>query len=277
MIITKQDGAREEFNSFKLRRSLLRAGASEKASGDVVSQIERGLKEGMGTGEIYKRAFSLLKKMKGTTASRYSMKRAVLALGPSGYPFEDFVAEIFKRKGFKTSVGKIIKGVCVEHEVDVIAKKGNGDCIEAELKFHNKLGLKSDLKVALYVHARFEDIRKAEKKRGKTDCIKKGWLITNTKFTSNAIKYGKCVGLNMVSWNYPSRGNLQDMIEETGVQPITALTTISKKNAANLMRNKVVLCRNVRGNEHIMRSVGIKGAKIQQIIEESNALCNINN
>lgn len=268
VLITKQDGTKEPFAIEKLHRSLKRSGASQDASEKAIKQIERELKDGMTTSEIYKHAFKHLEYTERSVAARYSMKRAVMELGPSGYPFEDFIAEIFRAKGYATEVGTMIKGACVEHEVDIIAKK-DGLIIGAEVKFHNQLGIRSDLKVALYVHARFEDIRKGENQ------IDEDWLITNTKFTGNAIKYGECVGMKMVAWNYPKDCNLHDLINETGIQPITALTTLSNTDKMKLIEHKVILCKNLEKNEEILNSLGINKEKIKNIMKESQILCKV--
>lgn len=274
ILITKQDGTQELFEVEKLRRSLHNSGASDKATEEVIKKIEKELKEGMTTSEIYKYAYRYLEREKHPVAARYSMKRAVLALGPSGYPFEDFVAEIFKALGYENvKVGTIVNGECVEHEVDILAEK-DGKKIGAEIKFHNKLGLASDLKVALYVHARFEDIREREKKDNK-ELISEDWLITNTRLSTNAIKYGKCVGMKMMSWNYPKGGGLQDLIEKTGIQPITALTTITSAEKVKLMEKKVALCKHIEDNEEILKSIGLKGQKLEDIMKESQALCKV--
>jgi len=270
ILITKQDGTKEPFDADKLRNSLSRSGATGKEIDEVVGYVEKDLKDGMSTSEIYKHAFSYLEHKEKPIAARYSMKRAILALGPSGYPFENFIAEIFRAKGYSVEVGKIIQGACVEHEVDIIAQK-NGERLGAEVKFHNKLGIRSDLKVVLYVHARFEDIRNNE---GQKNQINADWLITNTKFTKNAIKYGNCVDMKMISWNYPKEGNLHDLINKTGVQPITALTTLSGAEKNKLMEQKVALCRNIENNEEILRSIGLNEEKIGNILAESQALCN---
>ncbi|MDP6387762.1 MAG: ATP cone domain-containing protein [Candidatus Pacebacteria bacterium] len=269
ILITKQDGTKEPFEVEKLRYSLARSGATKEGINDVIRYIEKDLKEGMSTSEIYKHAFSYLEKKEKPVAARYSMKRAVLALGPSGYPFEDFVAEIFRAKGYLVEVGRIIKGACVEHEIDIIAKR-NGEKVGAEVKFHNTLGKRSDLKVALYVHARFEDIKKVDNVN-----INEQWLITNTKFTTNVIKYGDCVGIKLISWNYPKGGNLQKLIEETGVQPITALTSLSGAEKKRLMEQKVVLCRNIKENKKILNSMGFNTQKVENIMTESQALCGV--
>lgn len=270
MLITKLDGNKEVFDSSKLRRSLIKAGISEAECNKVIQKIESELKEGMSTSLIYQRAYALLKKQEKGIAARYSMKRAVLDMGPSGFPFEQFIAEIFKKRGYSTEVGKMIKGACAEHEVDLYARK-NGKNIAAEMKFHNKLGIKSDLKVALYVHARFEDIQANNSSNAIS--IDERWLVTNTKFTRNAIRYSKCVGLHTVSWSDPSSGNLNDLIEESGIQPLTSLTTLSKQEKKALMERDIVLCRSLSEKQDVMKNLGFSDNKIETVLSESQSLC----
>ncbi|MEK7590045.1 MAG: ATP cone domain-containing protein [Patescibacteria group bacterium] len=274
VLITKQDGTLEPFDINKLRKSLHRSGASDKDTREVIKKVEKEIKDGMTTDAIYKHAFKHLKHIEKPVAARYSMKRAILALGPSGYPFENFIGEIFQTKGYKNvRIGTMVQGICVEHEIDILAEK-DGKYIGAEIKFHNKLSTTSDLQIALYVHSRFEDIRNKMKQDNK-EIINEDWLITNTRFSKNAIEYGKCVGMKMMSWNYPNGASLQDLIEETGIQPITALTTITSEEKVKLMQQKVVLCKNIEKNEDILKSIGLQGRKLEDIMKESQALCKV--
>ena len=273
ILIIKQDETKEIFDASKLYNSLEHSGAGKGEIEEVIRHIEKELKDGMTTSEIYRHAFKILGQFEKPVAARYSMKRALLAFGPSGYPFEDFIAEIFRAKGYNVKIGEIIQGACVKHEVDIIAQK-DGKKIGAEIKFHNELRNRSDIKVALYVHSRFEDIKKIKREDGGIS-IDEDWIITNTKFTSDAIKYGNCIGMKMVSWNYPKQGNLRNLIDETGVHPITALTVLSQEDKTKLIKNKIVLCRNIKNNREIFDLVGFDEKKIQNIIEESQALCGL--
>ena len=273
MYITKANGDRELFDALKLLRSLTRSGAADKAAHKVVDHIVKELKDGMSTTYIYRHAFSLLRKIEEQpVAARYSLRRAILELGPTGFPFEDYIAEIFSGLGYKTATGQIVKGKCANHEVDMVAHKENR-CIGAEIKFHNSLGIKTDLKVALYVHARFEDIKGnlclQEGGSGKDE----GWLITNTKFTKNAIAYGRCANLTLLGWNYPKKGNLSDLIKETVVYPITTLSTLTHTEKRALLGAGVVLCRNLGSDREILARAGVKASKIATVIAESQALC----
>lgn len=273
ILVVKENGEQEIFDPGKLIFSLQRSGASDRIIDEVVSRVRQSLRSGMGTKEIYQKAFSLLKQLEKPVAARYSLKRAVLSLGPSGFPFEDFVGEIFKAKGFTVQTGIVMQGSCVEHEVDLLAYNDR-KFILGEAKFHNQLGIKSDLKVALYVESRLEDLQKYRAERGERS-IDEFWLITNTKFTKSAISYANCRGLKVVSWAYPRYGNLQDLIEESKIHPLTCLTTLSNQEKAAIMERGVVLCKSIEENRKVLTEAGIKGPKLEKVLEEGRQLCSI--
>jgi hypothetical protein len=171
--VVKADGTKELFDVEKLERSLKKAGASTRSVQDILEHIKSHLTNEISTHDLYKHAFELLHKEEKPIALKYSLKRAIMELGPSGFPFEDFVAEIFRQKGYTAETGKIVRGFCVEHEVDVVAWNDE-KLIMVEAKFHNELGVKSDLKIALYVKARFDDLRKMTFRYGKERQLDEG-------------------------------------------------------------------------------------------------------
>ncbi|OGG47789.1 hypothetical protein A2671_00935 [Candidatus Kaiserbacteria bacterium RIFCSPHIGHO2_01_FULL_49_13] len=277
--IVKDDGTRELFNPEKLRSSLKRAGASRAAQEEIISHIHNELTDGMTTGRIYRHAFTLLRKTSRPTAARYSMRRAILDLGPSGFPFETFVGEIFKARGYSVLNDQMIQGACVEHEVDLVAQKPfdsaqgkESECIVAEIKFHNSLSIKSDVQVALYVRARFLDLEQGRKAPNNTFCMDRGMLITNTKFTHQAIRYGSCAGLSMVGWNYPQEGNLHDLIEETKMHPITALTSLTRREKNLLLERRIVLSKSLLEKHDSLTAIGILSSKAEAVLTEASAL-----
>jgi hypothetical protein len=214
MIITKASGHKEAFDPEKLKNSLVNSGADEAAATKVVEHIIHEVHDGMTTSDIYKHAFNVLEGMNKPAAHSYSLRRAVMHIGPTGFPFEKMISEIYKEKGYEVLTDQMVMGKCVGHEVDVVAWN-NDELIMCEAKFHNELGTKSDVKVALYVKARFDDLIYNEfNYGGRMRKLDKGILITNTKFSSTAVQYGKCVGLHMIGWNYPEKGNLNQMILE---------------------------------------------------------------
>jgi len=270
--VIKADGTKELFNVSKLERSLKKTGASSKSVFEIIEQISSNIKEDITTLEIYKLAFQLLHKIEKPTALKYSLKRAIMDLGPTGFAFEDFIAEIFRQKGYTAETGKIVRGFCVEHEVDVVAWNEE-KLIMVEAKFHNELGIKSDLKIALYVKARFDDLRKMTYKYGKDRQLDEGWLVTNTKFTSTAIEYGSCQGgLRMIGWNYPPVGNLHDMILESKLHPLTCLVSLNGREKKELLDNGIVLCKSILENPDLLITIGLSSSESNKVIEEIQSL-----
>ena len=271
ILIVKSTGVKEPFDIKKLETSLVRAGASEKNVSLIADHILKEVRDGMSTGEIYAHAFSLLRRYEKPVSLKYSLRKAVMELGPSGFPFEKFISELFKARGFKSETNLMARGRCVEHEIDVIAWN-DVKLIIAEAKFHNDIGLKSDLKVALYVKARFDDLKETLfTVEGKKRKHNEAHLITNTKFTSSAIEYAECSGLALVGWNYPITGNLHNMIEDFNLHPITALTTLTDYEKKDFISKGLVLCKQLISGG-ILKKNGIKEDRINLAIQEIKEL-----
>lgn len=272
MEIVKGDGTRERFDPSKLESSLHRSGAPSDVASRLAADVAKTLKDGMSTSEIYRRAFKTLRKEERALAARYSMRRAILELGPTGFPFEDYFSELMRAKGYDARVRQVLKGRCTEHEVDVVLEK-DGFAVGAELKFHNTPGFKTDIKTALYVRARFWDVEYGFKDRGETCPIREGWLVTNTKFTLQAIRYAECVGLTLLGWSYPKEENLADIIRETGLYPVTVLTGVTQKEKLALLAANITLCRDVAHDPGVLSRTGIPKNRQRDIIAESASLC----
>lgn len=274
-LVLKADGSKEPFEAKKLRRSLEKAGASHREITEITQKIESRLFDGIKTEAIYKSAFEFLRESETFTATKYSLRRALFGLGPTGFPFEDFLARLFQAEGYRTRTRVEIEGECALHELDVVAIKKD-DCFITEAKFHSRPGIKSDLQVALYTYARFLDLE--HKKISKNDAcgINKILIVTNTKFTHTAVKYAECKnGLNLLSWGYPNDNNLQDRIEQVGLYPITVLQSLSNTDKRNLLESGNVLCNEIIDNRDILRSAGVSPKKIDAAVKESVGLCTI--
>jgi len=270
--VIKADGTREQFDLPKLSGSLRNSGAAREVADSVAEHVERELVSGMTTDDIYRHAFSVLRAREKKAAVQYSLRRSLLALGPTGFPFERLIGEVYRRKGFSVQIDQIVRGKCVEHEMDIVAWNAE-KLIMAEAKYHHELAYKSDLKVVLYVKARFDDLYSSSFRYGTERKLDEGWLITNTKFTEKAISYAECSGVRLLGWNYPEKMNLHDLIEATGVHPITCLTTLSDSQKQLLMDQGIVLCESVRDEKAKLRSLGFDERLIEQVEAESAMLC----
>ncbi len=267
LLVEKASGAREPFSEPKLERSLRMAGASSKLVQRVMDKVRREIHPKMTSRKLHQIAFQLLKKESRYLAARYNLKRAMMSLGPSGYPFEKVVGALLEKQGYESKVGVFMQGKCVSHEVDVVATKSSRRLL-VECKYHNHDGIKCDVKVPLYVYARSLDLAN----NSSAEWFNEFWLVTNTKFTTDAIKYGECAGLKLLSWDYPEGKNLRQLIEKEELHPITCLTTIKSGQKKNLLKHSVVLCHEIAENPDVLRKHGFKEPAINRILKEVTEL-----
>lgn len=271
-IIRKASGEKEPFSFDKLENSLKRAGAKEKTINSIKISIEKLLYDGITTQKIYKKAFELLRKERRSMAARYSLKHGIMQLGPTGYPFEHFVAQVLAAQGYKTKTGQILQGHCVTHEIDVIATQNNRQYL-IECKYFNSQGKHCSVQVPLYIHSRVNDIiKKREQIRKFEDYNFEGWIVTNTRFTKDATDYGKCAGLHLVSWDYPQKNSLKAMIEKHNIFPVTILTHLTKKDKEYLLEKGIVLCRQLQKTPEILNALSLKEKTKQNILNEVDDL-----
>jgi hypothetical protein len=270
--VIKSDGTSELFEESKLVESLTRVKASPEAIDEITDEIGREIHEGMTTAEVYRRAFELLRKHSVQAAAKYSVRRALTELGPDGFPFEKFVARIFTMWEYEAVTDQTLMGESVDHEVDVVAWKGDNLAM-VEAKFHNEFGMKSDLKVVLYVKARYDDlVGKEFDYGGKKRKLSERWVATNTKFTDKAITYGEHYGLKLLGWNYPADQNLHHIIAENGLHPITCMTTLSRDQKKDLIGHGVLVCVDIVGRPSVLHDIGIKPENVERILTEAQVI-----
>ena len=274
MKITKADGTREEFRPQKLIASLKKAGAQPQEIQSIVSRIEASLEEGMRTQMIYQKAFQMLRESADPVAARYSLRRAVFGLGPTGFPFEDFLGKIFEAEGYKTKRRLLIKGKCVVHEIDLAAYSPAHSFV-AEAKFHSQPGIKTDLQVAMYSYARYLDIASTHICKSDTCGITSLSLITNTKFTQAAIKYAQCVGIDLLSWEFPKNNSLHTKIEKYRLYPLTVLTHLSAGQKQQLLESGLIICSDIAKKPQILQNLGMSNQKIDLVLKEIRSLCGL--
>jgi Holliday junction resolvase-like predicted endonuclease len=271
-LVRKQSGEHQPFSEEKLAESIRRAGAPDYIAHQIVAEMRSVLFDGITTREIYRRAFILLRKTMRSVAARYSLKNAIMELGPSGYPFEKFVGEIFRKQGFDTKTGQTIQGRCVQHEMDVVAEK-NHLTIMVECKYRNDQSKISGVQVPLYVNSRMQDIEMVWKTKPENQERKfQGWIVTNTRFSTDAEEYGTCSGLHMVSWAFPEKGNLRELVERYAIFPVTALTGLSKKQKLYLLERNVILADHLLQKPQFLEGFGLPEKRQHEIMAEAATL-----
>lgn len=240
MRVIKSAGHSERFIRRKLIRSLVKAGLPRGQAEIMALDIHhRQPLQETTTDRIFRDTHSLLRRTEPTVALRYNLKRALMELGPTGFPFERLLGRMMEAYGYTAVTGVIVNGFCVQHEVDVIAKKGDRE-VFIEAKYHNRLGGKSEVGVMLYSHARFTDIAKAHHERG-SKSKHEGWVVTNTQCTSEAIKYSRCSGIKIISWAYPNGKALKELLEAQKLYPVTVIASLPQQAKARLLDANIVM------------------------------------
>jgi hypothetical protein len=274
--VTKSSGEKVQFSKDKLRASLLRSGADEHTVAQIMNRVRDDLYQGIPTREIYNRAFAMLKKKKRHFAARYSLKKAIYDLGPTGFPFEQFVGALMSEMGYRVDVGIEVPGACVSHEVDVMAYKGKTVTL-VECKFHGEATLYCNVKVPLYIHSRFNDIKahwNSAHRKSKAS-LQPGWVVTNTRFSEDAQQYGTCVGLYLMGWDSPDGASLKARIDALGLYPITVSTLLTKSEKQQLLDRQIVLCKQLIARSDVLEKLGISENRSPKIIAELSDLCTI--
>ena len=235
MKVVKASGEIEEFNPEKLVRTLIKAGATERDAKEIIERIKNKVYDGITTGEILELSLEELEKVHPVIAAKYDLKRAVMKLGPAGFHFEKFFARILQNYGYSIELNRILRGKCVTHEIDIIARKKDIKYL-VECKFHNYPGIYSDVKVPLYVYSRFLDLKRY---------FNGVWLATNTKFSLEAIEFSECMGIKLTGWRYPRNLGLEQMIERKNLYPITILKGLDPQLIKKLLDGMIVLVKDL--------------------------------
>jgi len=156
----------------------------------------------------------------------------------------------------------------------VIAERNN-KTLFIECKFHNRQGIKSDVKIAMYFKSRVDDLRSGNQHRAEYKGKKIiGCLATNTRFSTDAIRYSKCENIQLISWDYPQHGSLKDQIELTGLYPITSLTSLMKKEKMSLLNQGIVLAKDIGSKPDILGQFSMSNYRYNNILNEIRELCN---
>lgn len=278
MWVVKASGETEKFDKEKIKRTCLRAGASEKLATKIANHVESKAYDGISTKEVLNITLKLLRKEMLPLAARYDLKGAMFRLGPAGFIFEHLVAEILKEYGYEAMVHSMIRGACIYHEIDIIATKmktGKQQKVYmVECKYHNLPGVYSKVKDILYTYARFLDLTEGYKK-GFCQKFNKPWLISNTKFSEDTIQYATCKNILLTGWRYPQGSGLEKFIEKKKLYPITMLRGLDKYSQEKLATAGLVLAIDLirRDIKDLNKITGITINKLKILSKEAERIC----
>lgn len=248
--MTKRSGEIEEFDRAKTKVAVMRAGASSEEADDIIDRLMPRLYDGITTEEVYRHIHAMLSVR---SATRFGLKKAILALGPDGRNFETLVFRLFQAMGFQAKVRETVQGKCVSHEIDVTLEKDDIRYM-VECKFHNSLSMKCAIQTALYTYGRFLDVDAAFD-------LQCPYLVTNTRFSSEVVKYAECVCIRLIGWRQPEQGGLEELIERYRLYPVTMLD-LKRADIRMLLEKDMVLVSDIlKRRDDVIRTLGRDSAQ----------------
>jgi hypothetical protein len=81
-----------------------------------------------------------------------------------------------------------------------------------------------------------------------------------------------CVGLHLLGWNYPDQKNLYKLVDESGLYPLTCITSLSRKEKQQLLEAGLLLCSELEHHDTVLLKAGISKIRISNILTEAGLL-----
>ena len=220
----------------------------------------------MSTRDLYRVVFKQYRKYEPLVASRYGLKAALERLGQTtGLHFEAFIARMLQVQGYTTQLNRVMPGKAITHEIDITAVKGK-EVVMVECKHHTKSWIECNVQVALYVYARFLDVKKN---------FTKPLIVTNTRFSKQATEYARSVNMGLLGWRYPEKEGLELFLETNRLYPITLLQSLDETTTNKCLDLRLVLVPDLFdfSEQELAQKLKIPLQKAKKILEEAHAVC----
>jgi hypothetical protein len=269
IFVTKADGSRQLFDREKVVKTCLRMGANRRIANEVADEVEARVFDGMSTGKVLQLIFRLLRKHTPTIQHFLDLRKG-LSLMDSKPEFERFVQILLAHHGFEVTPNQIIKGRCVGHEVDAIARK-EGVTYFVEAKHHSNYHTPTGLDESRIARAVLEDVTEGFE-LGKNELqIDRAMIVTNTRYSEHARRYGKCRDILQIGWSSPKTLALQNMIEEKKLYPLSCIKGLNNEVKMRLVNLGIVLMKQLVDEEpsRIAMKTGVSRENIQRIVEKA--------
>lgn len=233
IFVLKSNGELAPFNPRKILKVCQRVGASRSVCREILESASREIYNGISTKEIFTLVSRLLKAREPSAYLRYFLKKALYKIGPAGFNFEKYIEKIFQALGYQTTLPPLLQGRCVEHEVDILAKK-QGKTLMIECKFRHQPEVFINLKDALATWARFLDLKENKHK------IDKCLIVSNARFSKESLEFCLCRGIELLGWNFPKENPLPRVIDQLAIYPITIFSFLNFSEIARLIKNDII-------------------------------------
>jgi hypothetical protein len=268
VMVRKADGSLQPFDRDKVARTCLKMGADRQTAYAVAEKVERRLHEGMPTATILQMIFQLMRKHKPRIRNFLDLRKALSLMG-SKPEFEVYVQALLARSGFEVTPNQLLVGRCVEHEVDAVARR-DGVTYFVEVKHHFKYHTPTGLDESRIARAVLEDVVEGFA-LGKSELkIDRAMIVTNTRYSEQASRYGQCKGILQIGWSSPVDHGLQSMIEGPNLFPLSCLKGLSLDARLKLAMSGIALFEQVVEEDamELARKTGLSRQLIGEIKEK---------
>lgn len=271
VLVTKADGSKQIFEREKVLRTCLRMGASRRIAEEVAAEVERRVYAGMETRKILQMTLRLLRKHKPAIQHLIDLRRSLSLLRPTP-DFEHFVQLVLAENGYDVTPNQIIRGKCVEHEVDGIARK-DGITFFVEVKHHYNFHTPTGLDESRIARAVLEDVVDGFELGLNSQRIDKPMIVCNTKFSEHAKRYAACRDILQIGWSSPPSRGLQDLIEAKELHPITCLKGLRTETKKKLTSAGIILLKHLatESPKELGKKIGMTEESLEPIIKKAKS------
>lgn len=272
VFVTKADGTKQLFDREKVVRTCLRMGARRETAEAIAKNVEMKIYNGIETKKILQMIFRQLSKHKPAVKHLIDLRKALSLIKPAP-DFERFIQILLSEHGYEVTPNQIIRGKCVEHEVDAVARK-NGENYIVEVKHHFRHHTPTGLDVSRIARAVFEDVTEGFKLGLNTLKINAAMIVCNTKLSQHAKRYAECRGIHHIGWSSATNQDLQTMIEEQKLYPITYLKGLKTAIREKLASSGIILLKQLttKNPGELRRETGIPTHTLESIIKSAREI-----
>jgi len=272
VFVTKAGGKRQLFDRQKVIKTCLVMGATEEVAKEIADRIGLKVYDGIETRKILQMILRLLSKYRPGVNHLFCLRKSLSLLDPKP-DFERFIQILLSEHGYKVTPNLIMKGRCVEHEVDAIARK-NGSIYLVEVKHHYNFHTYTGLDESRIAWAVLEDVNEGFELGINNLKIDKAMIVCNTKFSDQAKTYAMCKGIVQIGWSSPPDHGLQTLIEEKKLYPITCIEGLKTSVRRELSNAGIILLRQLieKSPAAFEKETGVKEEILKPIIENAKQL-----
>jgi len=269
--VTKADGSKQLFDRNKVLNTCLRLRLSYEDAEKITEKIEKKVYDGIPTKKILQMIFRFASLYRKSLKYQIDLRESISLLRPKP-DFEKFIGIVFETLGYEIKTNLIIPGRCIEHEIDVVAKKDD-ETLMIEVKHHTNPHKYTGLDTFLEVNSTLEDLKEGYNLGRHSYNFTKALVICNTKISEHAKRYAECKKINAIAWKYPQEKGLERIIEENKIYPITILKNIELEEAYKLGDIGIVTLKQLLEDpKNISSKANISLKRIQELQKEAELI-----